>query len=432
MKTYSKQPKIKSDTAQPKASKQASTHDVLQAYKSKIVQRQEMDEDELLQGKFGDAIQREEFDEDELLQGKFETAQREEIDEDELLQGKFNASSTTQREEATQPLTENKTGMPDNLKSGIESLSGYSMDDVRVHYNSSKPAQLQALAYAQDTDIHVAPGQEQHLPHEAWHVVQQKQGRVQPTMQLQGVNVNDNEGLEKEADVMGGKAVEMETTSEHINDCGCSLCKGTKSLISNKQKIENFNNKYHTIQKCPKCMDPSCKMGEKCKIEDDLEGLLPFGITGVDPVKYYNQKLGHGGESREWEHPLAKAPMKQVGLSSFYFQSPVIGMPKEVHRSAMSGMGGGVTSTGYSTISQGWADHVAEAIKTGGMVVGIKKGLMDDINAYAMQKKLTEGHKSTFIQAVRAFVEKGIISQGEGDILASEIYSHIEDMLRWG
>ncbi|MFM2375841.1 MAG: hypothetical protein RLZZ165_938, partial [Bacteroidota bacterium] len=48
---------------------------------------------------------------------------------------------------------ENKTGMPDNLKSGIESLSGLPMDDVTVHYNSSKPAQLQAHAYAQGTDI---------------------------------------------------------------------------------------------------------------------------------------------------------------------------------------------------------------------------------------------------------------------------------------
>lgn len=97
----------------------------------------------------------------------------------------------------------NNTGLPDNLKSGVENLSGYSMDDVKVHYNSDKPAQLNALAYAQGTDIHVAPGQEKHLPHEAWHVVQQKQGRVQPTIQLQGTNVNDNEGLEKEANVMG-------------------------------------------------------------------------------------------------------------------------------------------------------------------------------------------------------------------------------------
>lgn len=103
---------------------------------------------------------------------------------------------------------ENNTGLPDNLKSGIESFSSYSMDDVNVHYNSDKPAQLQAHAYAQGKDINLGPGQEKHLPHEAWHVVQQKQGRVKPTMQMKGgVNVNDNAALEKEADVMGVKSL---------------------------------------------------------------------------------------------------------------------------------------------------------------------------------------------------------------------------------
>lgn len=105
---------------------------------------------------------------------------------------------------------ENRTGIPDNLKSGIENLSGFAMDDVKVHYNSAKPAQLNAHAYAQGTDIHMAPGQEKHLPHEAWHVVQQKQGRVKPTMQLkEQVHINDDEGLEHEADLMGMKALQM-------------------------------------------------------------------------------------------------------------------------------------------------------------------------------------------------------------------------------
>ncbi|HEY9639370.1 MAG TPA: DUF4157 domain-containing protein, partial [Coleofasciculaceae cyanobacterium] len=105
----------------------------------------------------------------------------------------------------------NPTGLPDRLKSSIESLSGFNLDDVNVHYNSSQPAQLNALAYTQGTDIHVAPRQERHLPHEAWHVVQQAQGRVKPTLQLKdGVPVNDDEGLEHEADVMGAKALQMQ------------------------------------------------------------------------------------------------------------------------------------------------------------------------------------------------------------------------------
>lgn len=101
---------------------------------------------------------------------------------------------------------ENNTGLADTLKAGIESLSGMSMDDVKVHYNSSNPAQVQALAYTQGTQIHVAPGQEKHLAHEAWHVAQQKQGRVKPTLRAKGAAINDDKGLEREADVMGEKA----------------------------------------------------------------------------------------------------------------------------------------------------------------------------------------------------------------------------------
>lgn len=104
--------------------------------------------------------------------------------------------------------SENGTGLPDSLKVGIETLSQLSMDDVSVHYNSPQPAQVQALAYTQGTHIHVAPGQERHLAHEAWHVVQQKQGRVQPTLHARGVTINDDPHLEREADTMGGQALQ--------------------------------------------------------------------------------------------------------------------------------------------------------------------------------------------------------------------------------
>ncbi|WP_082564271.1 DUF4157 domain-containing protein [Flavobacterium sp. Root420] len=111
----------------------------------------------------------------------------------------------------------NNTGLPNNLKSEIENLSGHSMDDVKVHYNSSQPAQLNAHAYAQGSDIHIASGQEKHLPHEAWHVVQQKQGRVKPTLQMKGkVNINDDKGLENEADVMGVKATQLAPKKQNL------------------------------------------------------------------------------------------------------------------------------------------------------------------------------------------------------------------------
>ena len=135
------------------------------------------------------------------------------------LQSNVNSSINSQEITQLQEKVDNTTGMPDDLKKGVENLSEQDMSDVKVHYNSDKPAQLQAHAYARGTDIHIAPGQEKHLPHEAWHVVQQKQGRVQPTMQMKGnVNVNDDAGLEKEADVMGQKALQLKSNNqENLN-----------------------------------------------------------------------------------------------------------------------------------------------------------------------------------------------------------------------
>lgn len=115
-------------------------------------------------------------------------------------------TSPAQREEKP-----NNTGLPNQLKSGIEALSGMSMGHVNVHYNSDKPAQLQAHAYAQGSEIHVAPGQEKHLPHEAWHVVQQAQGRVRPTLQMKAGAVNDDPSLEKEADILGDRAAQFKS-----------------------------------------------------------------------------------------------------------------------------------------------------------------------------------------------------------------------------
>ena len=103
------------------------------------------------------------------------------------------------------PEQENCSGLPNTLKAGIENLTGMAMDDVHVHYNSSKPAEVQALAYTQGTEIHVGPGQEGHLVHEAWHAVQQKQGRVRPTLLANGAARNDDQALEHEADVMGAQ-----------------------------------------------------------------------------------------------------------------------------------------------------------------------------------------------------------------------------------
>lgn len=156
-------------------------------------------------------------------------------------------------------------GLPDQLRSGIEQLSGMPMDHVKVHYNSSKPAQLQALAYAQGSDIHLAPGQEEHLPHEAWHIVQQKAGRVKPTTQMKGVNINDNHGLEKEADVMGAKAMQLKTAVPHDKGCSCDSCSPRTETVQQKPIVQKkevaqlqcgFCGTRHKPKDCPKKKGP--------------------------------------------------------------------------------------------------------------------------------------------------------------------------------
>jgi hypothetical protein len=215
-------------------SKQAKSNTIISNSSGKCMpsvtlQKKAGTEEEPLQGKF--ITQKKGGPEEEPLQGKFITQKKGGPEEEEPVQGKFivQKKGSAEEEEPLQmkpfqlaakeeelPVQKkaNNTGLPDNLKSGVENLSGFSMNDVKVHYNSAKPAQLSALAYAQGTDIHVAPGQEKHLPHEAWHVAQQKQGRVQPTLQTKGIAINDDKGLENEADTMGAKAVQMMHSGE--------------------------------------------------------------------------------------------------------------------------------------------------------------------------------------------------------------------------
>jgi hypothetical protein len=122
--------------------------------------------------------------------------------------------------------------MPLPLRDGLEQLSGLDLSSVRVHRNSSEPGRLNALAYTHGRDIHLAPGQEQQLPHEGWHVVQQMKGRVPPARQAKGVPpIHDEPGLEREADVMGRKATQLK--AEGPSESGVSVwASGTSASLT--------------------------------------------------------------------------------------------------------------------------------------------------------------------------------------------------------
>ncbi|MBW1296269.1 DUF4157 domain-containing protein [Aquimarina litoralis] len=247
----------------------------------------------------------------------------------------------------------NNTGLPDNLKTGIENLSGYSMDDVKVHYNSSKPTQLQAHAYAQGTDIHLAPGQEKHLPHEAWHVVQQKQGRVKPTRQLKSkVFINDDTGLEKEADLMGAKALQKKpsfNTKLKLQDHGGLSNSKTPVQLKTGFEVELDIPVYgNPKKKIVKKTDSRITEDDLFQIERYLGGGLGYGRSyGEDKNGYFEVTADHGNHSiqhRQLINSLYKKGYinsdKLPSMSNIEYRTPALEEREESSGKTMENIAG--------------------------------------------------------------------------------------------
>ena len=135
-------------------------------------------------------------------------------------------------------------GLPGPLKAGVEALSGVSMDHVRVHYNSTQPAQLNAHAYAQGGDIHIAPQQEKHLPHEAWHIVQQARRQVNPTATVGDSLVNDDAALEREADCMGERARQVGQAGALAHAPTRAELRASSAIAQRKIKIKDRDQQH--------------------------------------------------------------------------------------------------------------------------------------------------------------------------------------------
>ncbi|MCB9230721.1 MAG: DUF4157 domain-containing protein [Bacteroidia bacterium] len=118
--------------------------------------------------------------------------------------------------------------LPDPVQSKMEGALGADFSGVNIHENSNQASEMGALAYTQGNDVHFAPGQfkpdtqsgQELIGHELTHVVQQREGRVQPTGQLKGQSVNTDAGLEGEADTMGAKAAQMKVAPENESHAG--------------------------------------------------------------------------------------------------------------------------------------------------------------------------------------------------------------------
>jgi hypothetical protein len=176
--------------------------------KSDPAQRVAGPEEEELQLKT-DAAQRAGGPEEEELQLKSDPAQLAGGPEEEELQMKPSpAAAPVQRSTGG-----NK--MPEDVQTKMENAFQADFSDVNIHVGS-QASDVGALAYAQGNDIHFAQGKfdpqtqsgQELLGHELAHVVQQRQGRVQPNTEVAGLPVNDDPALEREADQLGRAAAQ--------------------------------------------------------------------------------------------------------------------------------------------------------------------------------------------------------------------------------
>jgi len=123
-------------------------------------------------------------------------------------------------------------GLPANLQTKMEGAFGTSFNELEVKTNSVQAQEIGAHAFAQDNEIHFAPGKydpettggQRLIGHELAHIVQQKQGKVEPNFEGNNLLGNYEPGLENEADRLGQMAAKGQ-------DTGVSL--GTESATVN-------------------------------------------------------------------------------------------------------------------------------------------------------------------------------------------------------
>ncbi|MCR6641932.1 MAG: DUF4157 domain-containing protein [Sporocytophaga sp.] len=185
--------------------------------------------------------------------------------------------------------------MPFLVQRKMESSFGEDFSDVNIHKDSTQSTELKAHAFAKGNDIHFAPGMynpesqkgQELLGHELTHVVQQRQGRVQPTVQKKGVNINDDEGLEKEADEMGAKAAKGEKI-KNISLATASMIQKSTQTDENLGEAVTDNTEYYInnddarIRSGASFAAGSTKIPSGCKIKRIRKGSATSGNKSIE------------------------------------------------------------------------------------------------------------------------------------------------------
>ncbi|MEM7037838.1 MAG: DUF4157 domain-containing protein, partial [Bacteroidota bacterium] len=139
----------------------------------------------------------------------------------------------SETQSSNEVLRANQSGVDGELMHRFEQVMQQDFANVEFVKNSSKATELNANAFALGNRIHFAPGKfnpnsekgQSLIGHELAHVMQQREGRVNPEGEQAGLQVNRDEALEAEADTLSASAlhltadqlISLHTTSNHQN-----------------------------------------------------------------------------------------------------------------------------------------------------------------------------------------------------------------------
>ena len=142
---------------------------------------------------------------------------------------------------------------------------------------------------------------------------------------------------------------------------------------------------------CVSCGNSTCIKGEKCGYDRSSGGLFSTNVSSsAQPVLPYGSTTAkkNSGKSfgTELEHPIPGQTLRLIGQGGGYRQEYTIPIPTAVHRNAVSGAGGGISSTGSSTTSANWSQFLAGQNDFD----RVKYALIEQINAQIMNKNFNE------------------------------------------
>jgi hypothetical protein len=142
-----------------------------------------------------------------------------------------------------------------------------------------------------------------------------------------------------------------------------------------------------------------------------LKGLFTPGIAprATGPHKETRKSSKRG--QYESEHMIPSAAWKRSGLPHKYTELPTMSIPYDTHRGAVSGGGGGVTSTGSGGVAQGWAQELGDLMSSGNMKEAVRKSAMDEYNAAG--RNISQETVFQIMQVVNQHASRNDITQQE-------------------